>query len=325
VPEPAPGKSGPWPERKIRPPRPEVLARRRPKAGEPVYAELHCHTNFSFLDGASHPEDLVAEAARLGLSGLAVTDHDGLYGAVRFSGIARDLGLPTVFGVEFTLGTARPSSGVPDPEGEHLVVLAEGRTGYARLARAASEAQMRGGKAAPRLSLEELAEAATAPVHLHPDPSPGNDSWFVLTGCRKGPVPKALVDHGPSAAERELHRLVELFGRDRVLVEVWDHGDPLDRSRNDALATSTTPRPGNGRWPRPWPPSGRGARSTRSTGGSRPAPVPTSARPPSSTAASPAGRVRSSAPSRSPEPVPSTWPWPRRTCPTSPSRPATTR
>ena len=88
MPERPPGKSGPWPERKIRPPVPAVIRRRAPRAGEPGYAELHCHTNFSFLDGASHPEDLVAEAVRLGLTGLAVTDHDGLYGAVRFSGIA---------------------------------------------------------------------------------------------------------------------------------------------------------------------------------------------------------------------------------------------
>jgi error-prone DNA polymerase len=246
VPERPPGKSGPWPERKIRPPRPEVVARRRPRAGEPRYAELHCHTNFSFLDGASHPEDLVAEAARLGLAGLAVTDHDGLYGAVRFSGIARELGLPTVFGAELTLGSPRSpkgvvgQAGVPDPEGEHLVVLAEGRIGYARLARAASEAQMRGSKGEPRLSLEELADASRAPVHLHPEPSRSNDSWFVLTGCRKGTVPKALVDHGPAAAQRALHRLVDAFGRERVLVELWDHGDPLDRSRNDALATLAT-------------------------------------------------------------------------------------
>ncbi|HVW35204.1 MAG TPA: PHP domain-containing protein, partial [Acidimicrobiia bacterium] len=267
MPERQPGKSGPWPMRKLPPPSPEIVARRRPRPGEPAYAELHCHTNFSFLDGASHPEDLVAEAVRLGLSGLAVTDHDGLYGAVRFSGIAREFGLPTVFGAEMTLGapvrrgsgvgnsqgslvsdagsvaaaTWSPSTagqaGVPDPAGEHLVVLAEGRIGYARLARAVSEAQLRGGKGAPRLGLEELAEAATAPVHLRPDRSARNDSWFVLTGCRKGPVPKTLVDHGPAAAARALDRLVEAFGRDRVLVELWDHGDPLDRSRNDALAT----------------------------------------------------------------------------------------
>ncbi|MEW6473049.1 MAG: error-prone DNA polymerase [Actinomycetota bacterium] len=227
----------------MRPPRPEVVARRRPKPGEPRYAELHCHTNFSFLDGASHPEDLVAEATRLGLSGLAVTDHDGLYGVVRFSGIARELGLPTVFGAELTLGSP-PSpagtvgqSGVPDPKGEHLVVLAEGPVGYARLARVISEAQMRGGKGSPRLSLAELAGAARAPVHLRPESSAHNDSWFVLTGCRKGTVPKALVDHGPAAADRALQQLVDAFGKDRVLVELWDHGDPLDRSRNDALAT----------------------------------------------------------------------------------------
>ena len=54
------------------------------------YAELHCHTNFSFLDGASHPEELAVEAARLGLAGLAVTDHDGFYGVVRFALAARD-------------------------------------------------------------------------------------------------------------------------------------------------------------------------------------------------------------------------------------------
>src|SRR6185369_5067439 len=72
--------------------------------GAGVYAELHCHSNFSFLDGASHPEELVEEAARLGLAALACTDHDGFYGVVRFAEAARPLGLPTVFGTELTLG-----------------------------------------------------------------------------------------------------------------------------------------------------------------------------------------------------------------------------
>jgi error-prone DNA polymerase len=58
----------------------------------------------------------------------------------------------------------------------------------------------------------------------------------VLTGCRKGAVPAALIADGPAAARRELLRLVDAFGRDRVLVELWDHGDPLDSARNDALA-----------------------------------------------------------------------------------------
>jgi error-prone DNA polymerase len=188
------------------------------------YAELHCHTNFSFLDGASHAEELVEEAHRLGLAGLAVTDHDGFYGVVRFADAARPLELPTVFGAELTLdGPRKPASGVADPEGTHLVVLADGPEGYARLARAISTAQMRGEKGAPRLTLADLADAH-------------GGHWLVLTGCRKGAVPTALVRDGPAAAQRALERLVATFGRDQVLVELWDHGDPLDRYRNDALA-----------------------------------------------------------------------------------------
>ena len=72
--------------------------------GEGGYAELHCHSNFSFLDGASHPEELAEEAVRLGLSALALTDHDGFYGVVRFAEAARAVDLPTVFGSELTLG-----------------------------------------------------------------------------------------------------------------------------------------------------------------------------------------------------------------------------
>ena len=67
------------------------------------YAELHCHTNFSFLDGASAPDDLVARAIELGLTGLAVTDHAGLYGAVRFVSAAEAAGLHPVVGLEIEL------------------------------------------------------------------------------------------------------------------------------------------------------------------------------------------------------------------------------
>src|SRR5207248_7620309 len=109
------------------------------------YVELHCHTNFSFLDGASHPEELVEEAYQLGLSGLAVTDHDGLYGVVRFADAARELGLPTVFGAELSLGLPGPQNGQPDPAGRHLLVLARGTQGYAALPRVVSLAALAGG------------------------------------------------------------------------------------------------------------------------------------------------------------------------------------
>src|SRR5690606_28004588 len=67
-------------------------------------------------------------------------------------------------------------------------------------------------------------------------PADDHTRWLVLTGCRQGAVPRALVRHGPAAAADELARLVDAFGREHVAVELWDHGDPLDSARNDALA-----------------------------------------------------------------------------------------
>jgi error-prone DNA polymerase len=193
------------------------------RAGSVSYAELHCHSNFSFLDGASHPEELAEEAARLGLEALALTDHDGFYGIVRFAEAAREVGVATVFGAELTFGVTAPQAGVADPAGHHLVLLADGPEGYAGLATAISRGQMAGEKGAPRYDLEAVAGHTRG-------------RCWVLTGCRKGAVPAALVAEGPAVAARELRRLVDLWGRDRVVVELWDHGDPLDSARNDALA-----------------------------------------------------------------------------------------
>jgi error-prone DNA polymerase len=224
------GDSPAWSPR--RPPyQPPPGGGRRPPPGRLAvpYAELHCHSNASFLDGGSHPEELAEEAARLGLEALALTDHDGMYGVVRFAEAAKALGMPTVFGAELTLDRpvpggrgSRQRTGTPDPPGDHLVVLARDPAGYARLCRAVSEAQMAGSKGAPRGDLGRLAA-------LH------GGHWLALTGCRKGAVPRALHERGPAAAADELDRLVQAFGRDNLLVEVWDHGDPLDSVRNDAL------------------------------------------------------------------------------------------
>jgi error-prone DNA polymerase len=188
-----------------------------------VYAELHAHSGFSFLDGASDPEELVAEAARLGLSGLALTDHHGLYGVVRFAEAARAFALPAIFGAEISLDATDDRVGMPDPTGDHLVVLARSPGGYRRLATVLGEAHLaRGEKGAPRFTLGDVAENA--------------DEWMVLTGCRKGPLTRALMDEGPRGARRQLARLVDAFGRDNVAVEIWDHGGFDDVARNDVLA-----------------------------------------------------------------------------------------
>ncbi|WP_065570036.1 error-prone DNA polymerase [Microbacterium oleivorans] len=194
------------------------------------YAELHAHSSFSFLDGASSPEDLVEEAERLGLHALAITDHDGFYGIVRFAEAAEHLQLQTVFGAELSLGLPGPQNGEPDPHGRHLLVLARGEEGYHRLAAAITHAQLAGGeKGRPVYDLHDLADRA-------------GGHWQVLTGCRKGAVRQALAVDGPAAAAYELDRLVDLFGPERVDVELIDQGAPTDSRDNDVLAALAAER-----------------------------------------------------------------------------------
>ncbi|MFC4627055.1 error-prone DNA polymerase [Promicromonospora alba] len=225
------------------------------------YAELHAHSAFSFLDGASHPEELAAEGARLGLTSLAITDHDGLYGVVRFSEAAKKVGLKTSFGAELHLpapaGTngapvLDPPTGTPDPRATHLLVLARGEHGYRNLSSAIGTAHLDAGvKGAANYTLEALGEASKG-------------EWLVLTGCRKGAVHQALTAplsagylssrnvptgqipstqrFGESRGDRldraryELGRLVGVFGRENVAVEITATGDPRDADLHDALA-----------------------------------------------------------------------------------------
>ncbi len=202
-----------------------------PPAGRVVpYAELHSHSNFSFLDGASPPEELIEEASRLGLHGLAITDHDGFYGVVRMAEAAEEFPqLKTVFGAELSLGLDTPQNGIPDPHGSHLLVLARGQEGYHRLSGAITAAQLAGAeKGRPRYDLDDLTERA-------------DGHWLILTGCRKGRVRQALVAEatgstGAQAAARELGQLVDRFGSDNVAVELHHHGYPLDDAHNDVLA-----------------------------------------------------------------------------------------
>jgi len=164
------------------------------------WAELHCHSSFSFLDGASDPAALIAEAARQGLTAIAITDHDGMYGVPQFAQAAVRLRdgaeadaarVGTVFGAELSLdiqprsavgraGTGTPRAGVPDPAGRHLLVLARDPEGYRRLCEVISAAHLGGGeKGRPVYDLESLASAH-------------GGHWVILTGCRKGAVPAAL-------------------------------------------------------------------------------------------------------------------------------------
>ncbi|HEY1617554.1 MAG TPA: PHP domain-containing protein, partial [Streptosporangiaceae bacterium] len=235
-----------------------------------AWAELHCHSSYSFLDGASSPRELVTEAAELGLTALAITDHDGMYGVPQFAQEVARLrdqsgSLSTVFGAELSLGLGSPDlgsasrgstslgrtglgrpggavrAGNPDPAGRHLLVLARDSEGYGRLCRVISDAQLAGGeKGRPRYD-----EAALAAAH--------GGHWVILTGCRKGAVPAALTAASspnilttpapPDAPDtpshiralRELHALIDTFGAENVKVELIIGDQPADDERNDML------------------------------------------------------------------------------------------
>ncbi len=188
----------------------------RPEMTVP-YAELHCHSNYSFLDGASGPEDLVAEATRLGLTALALTDHDGFSGAARFAEAAQLHQLRTVYGAELSLGLTAPQAGIADPQGDHLLVLARGVQGYHALASAITEANLAGEqKGQPKYDLDDLVDR-------------GRGNWTVLTGCRKGWTRREGLPG--------LRRLVDLFGSDSVVVELTASGSAEDSRTNDALAS----------------------------------------------------------------------------------------
>jgi error-prone DNA polymerase len=152
-----------------------------------------------------------------------------MYGVPQFAQAAammRDQGirLGTVFGAELSLDLSSGQTGVPDPEGSHLLVLARDPEGYRRLCAVISAAQLAGGeKGRPVYDVGALADAH-------------GGHWVVLTGCRKGAVPAALAAGGPGAAWRELGRLTEMFGHENVMVELNCHHDPGDDERNDMLA-----------------------------------------------------------------------------------------
>jgi len=184
------------------------------------YVELHCHSAYSFLDGASHPEELVARAAELGYPALALTDHDGVYGSLEFAHAAKHAGIRPITGAEVTLSgvgsTEPPGSGGTGAgtRGRHVTLLCESGKGYANLCRiltAAHAGTRRPGREdreplPPAVPLETVAEL--------------NEGLVCLSGCARDGL--ALHDQDGAA------RLAGAFGRERFFVELqrpYERGD----------------------------------------------------------------------------------------------------
>jgi len=184
------------------------------------YVELHCHSAFSFLDGASHPTELAAAAAEQGHPALALTDHDGLYGAMEFAQATKALGVRPITGAELTLD-----------DGHHLTLLCEDRGGYRNLCRlitgahASTRAWIDGGEEQPpRTPLAALTRERA-------------EGLVCLSGCARRGAVAARVERGEHAAAAAIaERLLDSFGRERFRIELQRPFARHDRRRNRLLA-----------------------------------------------------------------------------------------
>ena len=192
------------------------------------YVELHCHSAFSFLDGASHPDELVRQALELGYPALALTDHNGLYGSMEFARGAKLNGLMPITGAELTLRECFPEATGTIPEiegphgGHHVTLLAESPAGYGNLCRLLTRAHMESPREDPHLPLDTL---------LDPDRT---DGLILLTGCRRSPLAAAL-DSSVAEGEALARRLVAAFGEEQVFVELQNNQVRGDGARLRAL------------------------------------------------------------------------------------------
>jgi error-prone DNA polymerase len=162
----------------------------------PSYVPLWCKSNFSFLEGASHPDELIEEAYRLGLPALALTDRDGVYGLVRAHMKARESGLKLIVGSQVTVD-----------DGSVVVLLAQDRRGYAQLCRLLTAGRLRSEKGESHVSWEEVCRHAAGLIVLW-----GGDQTLIVN------------DAEPEAVIRDLHdafgdRLYGMITRHRREVE----------------------------------------------------------------------------------------------------------
>jgi error-prone DNA polymerase len=175
-----------------------------------AYTELHAHSAYSFLDGASLPEELAVRAAELGYEALALTDHDGVYGSLEFAHAAKAFGVRPITGAEVTLD-----------DGSHVTLLVESAQGYANLCRllTAAHAGTRPDSRTRGVALDpELDQALLEEL---------NDGLVCLSGCSRF----GLGVRNPNASAR----LARAFGRERFFIELQRPFERGDVRRNAGL------------------------------------------------------------------------------------------
>src|SRR5215469_7126356 len=167
------------------------------------FVHLHVHSEYSILDGACRIPDLVARATELQMPAVSLTDHGSMAGAVQLWKATRGTGVKPVVGCEVYVADDRRAH---EKGNAHLTLLAADNAGYANLIRLSSLGYLEGYYYKPRVDWELLEQHSSGLI--------------ALSGCLSGRVCKALEENRPNDAEAELDRLEQVFGRDRVYVEL---------------------------------------------------------------------------------------------------------
>ncbi|CAN5647124.1 DNA polymerase III subunit alpha [soil metagenome] len=187
------------------------------------FVHLHCHSNWSLLDGAMTAEELPRLAALQGYEAVALTDHDSLLGAVRFTRAAREAGVKPIYGAELTIEPdQRPPDrrARPDDHLHHVTAIARNATGYGNLCRLISKGHLTNQRGKPRITYDDLVERA--------------EGLFVLSGCERGRVARLAASGRVNEAIETARRLRSAIG-DGFRIEVFDHRGYGHRALRDRL------------------------------------------------------------------------------------------
>ncbi len=201
------------------------------------FVHLHQHTEYSMLDGAARIGEVAAAAASDGQPAMGITDHGNMYGVLDFYRACRDVGVKPIVGCELYMayedrrerlqlrGSRMDDSGGEAEGGKkpyyHLTTLVENQVGYRNLIQLSSRAFMEGYYRKPKVDWDLLAQHS--------------EGLIVTTGCLGGHVLQAMMNQGFDAACEKAGRLLEIFGRDHLFVEIQDHGIPEQRRTNPML------------------------------------------------------------------------------------------
>ncbi len=174
------------------------------------YVELHCHSNYSFQEGASFTHELLLRAKELGYPALALTDHDNLCGAMEFAQQARSIGIRPITGAEITL-----------KGGRHLTLLAETARGYSNLCQLISYSHMTSDRREPELDPELISDHT--------------EGLIALSGCPKGEIPVLLAESRYAEARSAANRYLQWFGAGGFYLELQQNLVYGDTQRNRLL------------------------------------------------------------------------------------------